>query len=506
VTTFPILPSHYNLLGPGIGFAWTPGFLGSAHKTVIRGGYRIAYDPPFYNIYLNVAEAAPQVLAQSLTQTATTPINGILPAKPTGPNVRSALAPYLTYGVQNPHTFAEITVSPNFTADNVQSWSFGIQREISSELVAEVRYVGNKGGNLFQTLNTNPYLAGLQTAFPGQIPSGVPVSTTGPFAGREDGNKSLVRERSNTAYSDYDSLQAELRANNLFHQALFTVSYTWSKTTDNVSEIFSGGGAGVTTAIAQDPLNYTQGEHGLSGLDFPQNLTINFVEQIPAFKQQRGVIGRLLGGWDLSGTYYIASGQPYTPIQYGLDYYGSYSGVPDYTFNASYGAGPDNLRPFLGSRSANVKQVGIFAGDACNYFVGASCGAAANQLISLNNANQTGDSSVVNVTNNQVRYIVNSVNAQAAFGTPWGNVGRNDGRDAWTNTGNFSLIKAIRLHESMQAQLRANFTDVFNHPNYSSIDPYLDDAGYNQAYAGFGNPEVTSSSSRTITFSARIGW
>lgn len=514
VTTFPVLPSHYNLFGPGAGFAWTPGFLGSGRKTVIRGGYRLAYDPPFYNIYLNVAEAAPQVLAQTLTEASQ--VNGVMPANPTGPNVRSALSSYLVFGVADPRQYTEITVSPNFTADYVSSWSFGLQHEISSELVAEARYVGNHGGNLFQTINDNPYLAGLQAAFPGQIPSGVSVSTTGPFAGRENGNQYLLRERTNTAYSDYDSLQTELRANNLYHQLLLTVSYTWAKTTDNASEIFSNYAGGTTSAIAQDPLNYAAGEHGLSGLDFPQNLTINFVEQIPAFKQQQGLIGRLLGGWDVSGTYYIASGQPYTPDQFYYEFLSSLvegvPGVTDSTFNIDYGAGYDNLRPFLGSRSANVKQVGGFAGDVCNYFIaltgvpGASCSASPTQLISFNNANLTGDGNVVNVTNNQVRYIMNGPYSEAAAGTPWGNVARNDGRDAWTNTGNFSLIKAIRLHERMQAQLKANFTNVFNHPNYSRVDPVLEDAGYHDAYTGFGDSTVTSSSSRSITFSARIGW
>ena len=38
-------------------------------KTVIRGGYRLTYDPAYYNIYLNVADSAPQVLAQTLTGT-----------------------------------------------------------------------------------------------------------------------------------------------------------------------------------------------------------------------------------------------------------------------------------------------------------------------------------------------------------------------------------------------------------------------------------------------------
>jgi hypothetical protein len=330
VTTATKLPSHNDLFGPSVGFAWTPNFLGRAHKTVIRGGYRLSYDPPFYNIYLNTADSAPQVLAQQLTSSSE--VDGVLPANPTGPNVRSALASYLTYGVADPRQYTQINESKNFTADYVSAWSFGIQHEITHELVAEARYVGNHGGNLFQTINANPKLSGLQAAFPDEIPSSVSVSSVN---GREDGSSYLVRQRTNSGYSDYHALQTELRANNLFRQLLFSAAYTWSKTTDNVSEVYSSGGAGVTSAIAQNPLNYKSGEHGHSGLDFPQNLTINFAENIPFYKEQHGLIGRVLGGWGLSGTYFLASGQPYTPIQDGFDYYGSDSGVSDYTFNSA---------------------------------------------------------------------------------------------------------------------------------------------------------------------------
>lgn len=510
VTTSPELPSHYNLWGPGIGFAWTPGFLGSEHKTTIRGGYRLAYDPPFYNIYLNMAEAAPQVLAQSLTSPAQ--IDGILPANPIGPNVRGALSPYLTYGVADPRTYTEITVAPNFTADYVSTWSFGVQHEIANQLVAEVRYVGNHGGNQFQTINDNPYLAGLAANFPNQIPSAITLGSNG----REDGTHYILRERTNTAWSDYDSLQTELRANNLFHQLLFSGAYTWSKTTDNASEIFSNGAAGTTTAIAQNPLNYTQGEHGLSGIDIPQNFTLNFVEAVPFLKEQNRLAGHILGGWNFSGTYFIASGQSYTPIQYYFDELAAaQAGIPaisDTAFNGAYGAGPDNLRPFLGSNHASVSQIGAYAGDVCNYYTlingaaGASCGVASNTLISFNNANATDDANVVTVTPQSVRYIMNGPAAETAYGTPWGNVARNAARDAWTNTGNLSVIKSIRLRERMNAELRANFTDVFNTPNYSSVDPYLEDAGFNASYTGFGLTQVTSSSSRLITFSAKIAW
>ena len=62
VTTFPIFPAPKNSWGPSVGFAYTPGWGGwlfGEDKTVIRGGYRLAYDPPFYNIYLNISSSAP---------------------------------------------------------------------------------------------------------------------------------------------------------------------------------------------------------------------------------------------------------------------------------------------------------------------------------------------------------------------------------------------------------------------------------------------------------------
>jgi len=45
-------------------------------KTVIRGGYRITYDPAYYNIFLNVATAAPVVNAGVITTGAALPASG----------------------------------------------------------------------------------------------------------------------------------------------------------------------------------------------------------------------------------------------------------------------------------------------------------------------------------------------------------------------------------------------------------------------------------------------
>ncbi len=162
VTEFPNLPAPKNSWGPSIGFAYAVGHGGwllGDDKTVFRGGYRRSYDPPFYNIYLNIASSSPQVLAQTIPGLAQgTPQPAALPAVPTGTNVRSELSPFLTLGVSDPRDFNQTSVVPNFRPDHVDSWSFGIQRELGAHAAFEARYVGNRGRNLFQSVNGNPYV------------------------------------------------------------------------------------------------------------------------------------------------------------------------------------------------------------------------------------------------------------------------------------------------------------------------------------------------------------
>src|SRR6266404_951919 len=68
VTTVPEIPNQYKYFGPTAGFAWKPHLFGmTREKNVIRGGYRITYDTAYYNIFLNVATAAPVVNAGSVS-------------------------------------------------------------------------------------------------------------------------------------------------------------------------------------------------------------------------------------------------------------------------------------------------------------------------------------------------------------------------------------------------------------------------------------------------------
>src|SRR5262249_49784341 len=141
--TNPQLPSVKNSFGPSAGFAYVPqwgGFFTGHGKTTIRGGYRLVYDPPVYNIFVNISSLAPMTFLQTIT----TGLNAsMLPATPTGPNVRAALNSFITQNLIDPRTQAETTIDPNFGPDKVHSWSFGFEREVTKNAVVEVRYVGN---------------------------------------------------------------------------------------------------------------------------------------------------------------------------------------------------------------------------------------------------------------------------------------------------------------------------------------------------------------------------
>ena len=499
ITESPLIPAPKNSFGPNIGFAYSPqwgGWLTGHGKTVIRGGYRLSYDPPFYNIYLNMASSAPQALSQTLTCTpaagstcagtgANAPVSAYTPglqANPTGPNTRAALAAYLVTGVSDPRTFAQTKITPNFGPDHVQSWSFGLQREIGSKVALEARYVGNKGTNLFQSINGNPFIKNLAANYPSLVPAGMtPCATVGAVGnGRLDCNSSVVRERTNTGYSNYNGLQTELRTNNLFNQLTLRVAYTWSKTTDNVSEIFGTGTAGNTTAFAQNPVNYTTGEHGISGLDVPGKMAMSFYEVIPIYKKQEGLVGHILGGWAISGDYLLASGQPYSPIQSAVP--GGTLNYSDTTFNNSFSVATDGTRPFIGNKSAPITTVGYYS--SATTFVNLATGAA--------------------TTPDQVHFIINNQFSQAIFGSPFGNASRNGLRDFWQNIGDAKIIKSTKFNERWSADFHVTMTNVFNHRNFSSADPFTDDAGLVGNSAGFADPTNWNGGSRHITFGAAI--
>jgi hypothetical protein len=399
-------------------------------------------------------------------------------------------------------------MSPNFGPDKVHSYSFGFEREITNNAAVEVRYAGNRAYDLFQSANANPFIADLKTDFPNLVPAGLTpcpaAQAVVPQAvGRENCNLGVERIRTNGAYSYYNGLQTEFRANNLFKQLTIRSAYTWSKNLDNVSEIFSTFAGGNSLNWAQNPLDTGKGEYSFSGLDIPHQWTILATEELPFFREQHGVVGHVLGGWGFSANYLLASGQRYTPVQAFSAFATAAGDYYDLGFIGAF-VGVDVARPFLGNINAPASAVGIYAGDACALFsltgTDALCSGNPNQLVSLNAIGQSGCETKATVgcpftavTNSQVRYITNTGIAQTVFKTPFGTARRNLSQDAMSNIANFSLLKKTKISERTTFEFRMTMLNALNHQNFQTVDPFMEDAGFRFQGTGFGDPSVTNS-------------
>jgi hypothetical protein len=521
--TVPAIPSDKNNWAPRVGFAWAPDLSGSGFgkilfgekdATVIRGGFSIAYDPVFYNILLNMSTSAPVVFLDTISGANVVP----MPANPIGSTVRSAASSRLSRNTFDPRLLAQTEVTSDFHSPYVMQYSFGVQRQINSSNVFEIRYVGNRQKDLFQSVNSNPLYRNLYQGFTANIPfanpaGGAPISTQVAFPafqsllsgvsapaanGRLRGDRGLIRTRTNTGEGQYDGMQVRYNGRFLSQSLILGASYTFSKTIDNASEIFSFG----ESAFAQNPFDVERAERGLSGFDRRHALSANFIYDIPLYKDQKGFIGRVLGGWQVNGVYNLASGRPYTPSLF----CNAFCGLASYQDNAFAQTfiGFDNFRPFVGNINAPRTAAGISQIDAAViYGVPVT---NPNGFYSLNALNR---GSVVNVSTNDVRYIFNGPGAARVFGTPFGNTPRNGERGPNLNNLNIGLFKTTNITERLKVQLRFEAFNFLNTPNPSfgvsagatlPGSTFVEDAA-TVGFADFGEAQL---SSRVLQFGIRI--
>ncbi len=479
----PRLNVDKNNFAPRFGFAYTPHFwkgLFGEDATVIRGGYSIAYDPAFYNILLNISNSAPVSALVTLGTGSLPASNSPFPLPSLfGADIRARAASsgIVPIGKLDPRFLTQSQVGADFHSPYAEQWSLGIQRQLNKNNVAEVRYVGTHGVGLFQTVNRNPRFGSLFRGFTANvagignvtfpafkqfIPSGLTPVACADVAGTPDNEGACndrllaghgrISARENTAQSTYNSMQARYNGRFLKNSLTVGASYTFSKTIDNASEIFADSEASVN---AQNPFDIGGAERSLSSLDRPHAFAANFLYDVPFMKEQHGVLGHVLGGWQINGTQIFTSGRPFTPAQFenssflgaGLSYLPDTAGEP--------------LRPFTGNPSADFHRVGISQVDAALMFgIPAS---SINGFWSYNELNTTGD--LVAVSPTDVRFILNGPGAARIFGTPFGNMPRNYLRGPAINVFNLGVFKNTNLTEQVKVQFRAEFFNVVNHPS-----------------------------------------
>jgi hypothetical protein len=461
ITTVPSVNAPLNYFGPNVGFAWKPRFLGGGDRTVIRGGFRITYDPAFYNMFLNVATAAPDVNAGTIVPgSGAGTCNGpCLPSSGfTGNDVRALQLTNIPRG-GNPGFRNYTQVAHNFHEPYTQNWSLGIQQELTNRMVLEVRYVGNHVVGNFQTINANPALNGLiANGFSNFIPDGLTPCTDNTQPGFSGGRVSCanrnIRNRVNSSFSNYHGLQSEFRVRQ-WHGLSGAGSFSWSKTLDNTSEIFSTGSGGNSTAGSQNPFDTSAGEKSLSGLDFPKIASLYVVYELPFYKGQHGFLGKVLGGYQANATWRYSSGQTWTPITLA-----GFSSSCQTSFDATF-FGWSTCRAFLGNPGAPIDTVG-----GCTDPTASDCG-----LVDWFTGSPT--------TVSAVHWIYNEDNAAQFFKTPYGNTRRNPGvRGQNISSVNFSMFKTTKISERVSFRLEAQVYNLFNHQFRGVPDPFIDDFNF----------------------------
>ena len=92
----------------------------------------------------------------------------------------------------------------------------------------------------------------------------------------------------------------------------------------------------------------------------------------------------------------------------------------------------------------------------------------------------------------------------------FGDAGRNIFRGPDFTNWDFSMSKSTKLGEHLTLQLRAEFFNILNHPNFTGINNNL--AGSNPGLAAFtpdlgaSNPVLGSGGSRHIQLGAKFIW
>src|SRR3954470_9734809 len=262
-----------------------------------------------------------------------------------------------------------------------------------------------------QCLNVGVGGPGGGSCFPDTGPSNELASPFG-AAGFE-----YINNFESSASSSYNALQTSLRINT-WHGFTSMLNYTWSHSIDNASD----GQDFVAQATQPDNSFRPDLERASSNFDTRHRFSWNWTYELPKSE----TMPWLLSGWQMDGVLTLMSGQPYNlTYQFEDDYNlsGEFFGRPDVV-----GTGASS-----GTNNLNLLDLGNFAAP-CLWDT------------TLNG----GDGGCVSGTQH------------------FGNVGRNAFVGPTFKNFDWSIVKNTHLGERVNMQLRADFFNVFNHPNFTN--------------------------------------
>jgi hypothetical protein len=267
-----------NNFGPQLGFAWNPA---SYDKIVLRGGFGLGFNRLPGSKLFDARFNPPVFGSFDLT----------------GANIRYTLAGDLNSFNYPANPAATLTLDPatNFPVDgapvNINStlqdvpnsyayrYSLAAEYDVGAGWIASLAYQGSAGRNLPRTV---PYDR---------------IVAPNPRLGK-------VNLMLTDAYSNFNALLAGV-TRRFSKGFLFNAEYRWSKSLDTCSND--------QDCKSTYPFDQST-EYGPSDFDVRHALKASGVLTLPFFRDDKGLAGKLAGGWELSGILTSSSGFPWTPV------------------------------------------------------------------------------------------------------------------------------------------------------------------------------------------------
>ena len=498
----PFHPDRKNF-SPRFGLAWDPTGKGT---TSIRVGASIMYDHPPLSLYVN----------QFALQNAPTAGLGVIPTGATGvapgggtiATGTVAVVPTSTdwntqvfspsavgsihCGTANGTQCNILAMDQNFRYALTENWTVDIQHRFTSTLGLDVAYVGNHGRNLPLIRDINQIDPATGTG---------PYSAKFPFLG-------FINYLSSTGWSNYNGLQVTVDQK-VSHGLSILAGYTYAHALDD-------GSLDLFALLPQDS-RHPELEYASSDFDIRHRFTLTITYSLPSKKSPL----QLLEGWQINSIATLQSGQPWLADDLSSNFSGTFELADrwDYFGNpADFKSGPIGL-PHCSGAFETPGAVSCVQFPA--FGIGQPTPLSASATASAQQACLAHARSVTTLDKGGCYVKGNSVMVPPAANT-FGTMGRNIFRDSGFRNWDLSVMKNFKYRERFNAQFRAEFFNVLNHPNFANPYGGVNGFGFvgpvspgNPGSNGFGcgcatpdvaagNPIVGSGANRAIQLGLKL--
>ena len=313
-------------------------------------------------------------------------------------------------------------ITPTILSPTAYIWSGTLEHRLGGHFVAAVLYSGSHTANLVGNGNAGGIVSyGVDI---NQLPGALVGEPYGSTPTRPNTSFGQILYTQNDRVANYEAVTFDLRAR--ASRGFFDVSYTRSSSKDDGSQY----------PLPTDPHQF----YGPSPWDTPNRVSASFNYEQPGLNNGQGFVGHLTGGWGLSGTSIYQTGYPFTV----------------YT-NAAFN--PTNYVP---GANAHLAVSGDYLANGDNF--------------SYPNATNYSEAS------SRGAYTSGGVFSAGQFTVPVAGTNGNEKtgqfRDPPFIETDMTVYKNNRITERLNFQIRFEFFNLFNHPNFLTIQNNLSQGNF----------------------------